>query len=283
MNAVGYDDIVRAMVGRPLELFARDIHGDHARGPAASDGTLPSSAVPRLAVRNLCSAGRFDDISFDIRAGEIVGLAGLMGAGRTEIARALFGRDRYDAGAVEVDGRSRRVTSPRHAMNAGIIMVPEERKSQGLVLDRSVRDNLTIADADRVSRFGWLSRSKARAVADDLVRRLGIKAPSADTAVVTLSGGNQQKVVIGRCFLRDYSVYIFDEPTRGVDVNAKTQIYHLINELTERGAGVLLISSELPEVIAVADRVLVMKDGRITADIPSAEATEEAILSAAMA
>ncbi|MDQ3900921.1 MAG: sugar ABC transporter ATP-binding protein [Actinomycetota bacterium] len=293
MASVTYEEIVKAMVGRPIEMFSRDIHGDHRyaepetnRGPQGAPGLATSSGksgTPRLAITHLTSRGKFEDVNLEVHAGEIVGLAGLLGAGRTELARAVFGRDKFDSGSVSVDGEARHIRSPRDGLEAGIILVPEERKSQGLVLGRAIETNITMAHPEVISKVGWLDLARARNVAKDLIDRLSIKASGPDTVVGTLSGGNQQKVVIGRCFLTAFKVYIFDEPTRGVDINAKSQIYHLINDLTRRGAGVLMISSELPELIAVADRVLVMREGRITAELHRGAATEEAILSAAMA
>lgn len=274
MKDLSHDEIVKAMVGRTVERFEHDIHDGRGRAD--------SSSVPRLAVKGLTSPGHFEDISFDVHPGEIVGLGGLLGAGRTEVARAVFGVDRFQSGTVEVDGKQRRIKSPRQAIKCGIIMVPEERKSQGLVLGMMIHENLTVADPGSISTAGWLSQRRARKVARDLIERLNIKASSPDVVVRSLSGGNQQKVVIGRCFLQEFPVYIFDEPTRGVDINAKFQIYHLVSALARRGAAVLMISSELPELLAIADRILVMRDGRIVDELRAGEATEERILSSAM-
>ncbi|MCU1478736.1 MAG: rbsA [Subtercola sp.] len=278
MAELTHDDMVRAMVGRTVERFVHDAQV----APGADTEVKDGGSRPRLSVRHLSSAGKFDNVSFDVRPGEIVGLGGLLGAGRTEVARAVFGVDGFTSGEVFIDGEKARITSPRKAIKAGLMMVPEERKSQALVLSMSIRQNLTSTGTRRISRGGWLRPRKERDISLQLIQQLGIKATGPEVLVGTLSGGNQQKVVIGRCFLDDFSVYIFDEPTRGVDINAKFQIYRLINSLAKKGAGVLLISSELPELLAVADRILVMREGRLVADLPADTATEEQILSSAM-
>ena len=278
MAELSHDEMVRAMVGRTVERFVHDAQAV----PADTAEAESKPSVPRLSVRSLSSAGKFDDISFEVNSGEIVGLGGLLGAGRTEVARAVFGVDNFSSGAVFIDGKKTRITNPRKAIRSGMMMVPEERKSQALVLDMSIRQNLTSSGTRLISRGGWLRPRKERDISVELIRELGIKATGPEVLVGTLSGGNQQKVVIGRCFLDDFSIYIFDEPTRGVDINAKFQIYRLINSLAKKGAGVLLISSELPELLAVADRILVMREGRLVAEMPADTATEEQILSSAM-
>jgi ABC-type sugar transport system ATPase subunit len=277
MATMSYDDIVKAMVGRPIERFVHDIQGAPEAG-----GSGEEVAVPRLAVKNLTSSGKFEDISFHVQPGEVVGMGGLLGAGRTEIARAIFGVDKLTSGSVEIDGVPLRIRSPGEAIRSGVIMVPEERKSQGLVLGMTIQENLTTSQPRTVSRFGWLRPRQERAISKDLIERLGVKASSANVAVGTLSGGNQQKVVIARCFLDNFPVYIFDEPTRGVDVNAKFQIYRLVNGLAKGGAGVLLISSELSELLHICDRILVMREGHLVDEMSAANATEELILASAM-
>jgi ABC-type sugar transport system ATPase subunit len=278
MSELSQDEMVKAMVGRSVERFVHELQA----APAETGSRSDAADVPRLSVRNLTSPGKFEGVSFDIRAGEIVGLGGLLGAGRTEVARALFGVDRFHSGEIFVNGVRARVNSPRKAIRSGMIMVPEERKSQGLVLNMTVRENLTTVGSALTSRLGWLRPRKERELAAHLIDELGIKAPGSETVVGTLSGGNQQKVVIGRCFIDEALVYIFDEPTRGVDVNAKSQIYRLINGLAQQGAGILLISSELTELLAVAKRILVMREGKLVADLDAETATEERILSSAM-
>jgi len=277
MASMTQDEIVKAMVGRTIERFVHDIQ---ARPGAGKD--IVDHAAPRLSVKNLTRLGKFEDVSFHVMPGEIVGLGGLLGAGRTEVARAIFGVDKFDSGSIEINGVSRRIQSPKSAIDSGMIMVPEERKSQGLVLGLTIEENFTTSQSRAISRFGWLNPRRERTISKDLIEKLGVKTSSATVPVNTLSGGNQQKVVIARCFLDDFQVYIFDEPTRGIDVKSKSQIYHLINRLAKSGAGVLLISSELSELLAVVDRVLVMREGRLVDDIPAKKATEEKILSSAM-
>jgi ABC-type sugar transport system ATPase subunit len=277
MASMTHDEIVKAMVGRTIERFVHDVQ---AAPQAGKD--IVEHAAPRLSVKNLTSLGKFEDVSFHVMPGEIVGLGGLLGAGRTEVARAIFGVDKFDSGSIEINGVPTRIRSPKSAIHSGMMMVPEERKSQGLVLGLTIQENFTTSQPRTISRFGWLKTHRERTISKDLIERLGVKTSSATVPVNTLSGGNQQKVVIARCFLDDFHVYIFDEPTRGIDVNAKFQIYRLINGLAKSGAGVLLISSELSELLAVADRILVMSEGRLVDEIPAEKATEEQILSSAM-
>ncbi len=261
-------EIVQAMVGRPIaDLFDR---GTRRRGEAA------------LSVRGL-STKCVSDVSFDIHSGEVVGLAGLMGAGRSELAEAIFGHDRTLAGSVAVDGRPIRLRSPADAIAAGIGFAPEDRKSQALLLLRSVKDNISLTVPDRISRFGFVDLGAERLIAAALVDRLRIKTPSLDVSVSNLSGGNQQKVVLGRWLARRPKVLILDEPTRGIDVGAKAEIYRLVAELAAEGIALLVISSEMPELLGLADRILVMAGGRLVAQLNRDEANEERILSLAMA
>lgn len=278
MGDIDHDGIVKAMVGRLIERFTSE-RSSHQ--PTRSVGGTAPQQAPTLCVRDLTGTD-FRDISFEVNAGEIVGIAGLMGSGRTELARAIFGVDSFASGAVEVDGERKRITSPRKAINAGIAMVPEERKSQGLVLGRSVEDNLTVAQLRGLSTSGWLRRRRAREAAKQAVARLGVRPARTDVAVRTLSGGNQQKVVIGRWFFRDFKVYLFDEPTRGVDINAKFEIYRVLHDIADSGAGMVVISSELPELLAICDRILVMREGQLVDEFQTDVATEETILAAAM-
>jgi ABC-type sugar transport system ATPase subunit len=263
--------LVNAMVGRELVL---------EYPPKASP---PAEAPTVLAVRGLARGRALDDISFEIRAGEIVGLAGLVGSGRTEVARAIFGADRIDGGQIVLDGSEIRVRGPRHASRLGIAMLPESRKEQGLVMMRSVRENVTLATLDDFSTAGVVSRRRERARTGELARELAIKAASVDAPVATLSGGNQQKVLFAKWLVRPPRVLIADEPTRGVDVGAKRQIHDLIAALAEQGMAVLLISSELEEVLGLAHRVLVMRRGRIVAEYDSEEATMERVMASAFA
>jgi L-arabinose transport system ATP-binding protein len=260
-------EIVQLMVGRPItELFDR-----RARNP----GPVV------LSVRGLTTR-RVKDISLDIRAGEVVGLAGLVGAGRSELAEAIFGDERATAGTVAVAGRTIRLRSPADAIAAGIGFAPEDRKSQALLLLRSVKDNITLCVPDLISRFNFVDPARERELAGGLVERLRIRTPGLDQLVAKLSGGNQQKVVLSRWLARRPKLLILDEPTRGIDVGAKAEIYRLIAQLASEGMALLVISSEMPELLGLADRLLVMTAGRIAADLPRAEATEERILDLAM-
>jgi ABC-type sugar transport system ATPase subunit len=236
-----------------------------------------------LEVRGLTRRGALDDISFSIRAGEVVGLAGLVGSGRTEVARAIFGADALDAGEVLLDGAPVRLRSPRQAIRHGVAMLPESRKEQGLVMMRSVRENVTLSTLPDFAEGGLVSRRRERARARELSADLSIRTPSVDAPVGTLSGGNQQKVLFARWLVKPPKVLIVDEPTRGVDVGAKRQIHELILELADRGMAVLVISSELEEVLGLAHRVLVMRRGRIVGEFDHTEATMERVMSAAFA
>ena len=261
-------EIVQAMVGRPIkDLYERRVRN---RGEIA------------LSVQGLTTK-RVHDVSFDVRSGEVVGLAGLMGAGRSELAEAIFGHDRALAGSVAVGGRPVRLRSPADAIAAGIGFAPEDRKSQALLLLRSVKDNISLAIPDLISRFDFINDGAERRIAGALVDRLRIRTPSLDASVSNLSGGNQQKVVLARWLARRPKVLILDEPTRGVDVGAKAEIYRLIAELAAEGIALLVISSEMPELLGLADRILVMAGGRVFAEMPREEANEERILSLAMA
>jgi L-arabinose transport system ATP-binding protein len=260
-------DIVQLMVGRPVStLFDR-----------------PPTPLGKVALetRGLTTA-RVRDVSISIHAGEVVGLGGLVGAGRSELALAIFGQDRLTAGSVMVDGAAIRLRSPADAIAAGIGLAPEERKSQALLLMRSVAENVTLCVPDRISRFGFLSRAAELLVANEQVERMRVKTPSLDQLVSNLSGGNQQKVVLGRWLARAPRVLILDEPTRGIDVGAKAEIYRLIAELAANGIALLVISSELPELIGLSDRILVMAAGRIVGEVPRADATEQRVLNLAM-
>jgi rhamnose transport system ATP-binding protein len=262
-------DLVRAMVGREL-----------ADRPSEAGGGTPGEPV--LTVSRLTREGVFTDVSLTVRAGEIVALAGLVGSGRSEVARAVFGIDRYDAGEVTVGGQRLRRAAPTAAMAAGIGFVPEDRRQQGLVMDMSVQQNVALASLGRLRKGGLIRASAERAMAADWAARLKIKYGRLTDPVATLSGGNQQKVVLAKWLGRRPSVLIVDEPTRGIDVGTKAEVHHLLTELARSGVGVLMISSELPEVLGVSDRILVMREGELVAEFSHADASEEAIMSAAM-
>jgi ribose transport system ATP-binding protein len=235
-----------------------------------------------LRVEGLRRDGLLHDISFTLRRGEVVGLAGLMGSGRTELARAIFGADTLDGGRVFVRGEEKKITSPRVAIDLGLGFLTEDRKQQGLVLMLSVRENICLPSVGRWSRAGVMQSSREVAAAEQRIRELRIKTPSAQQRVVNLSGGNQQKVVLAKWLCTDADILIFDEPTRGIDVGSKVEIYQLMNQLVARGAAILMISSELPEIIGMSDRILVMHAGRIAGEFPAAEATQEKLLAAAL-
>jgi rhamnose transport system ATP-binding protein len=261
------DDLVRRMVGRePAALYPKQ-------------DTTPGE--PLLTVTRLTREGVFTDVSFDVRAGEIVALAGLVGAGRSEVARAVFGVDRYDAGRVEVAGRRLPGASPTAAMSAGIALVPEDRRQQGLVMDGSIERNIGLTGLRALRRGPVVSRRAERDRAADWAIRLRLKYTRLSDAVGVLSGGNQQKVVLAKWLSTEPSVLIVDEPTRGIDVGTKAEVHRLLSELAAQGLAVLMISSDLPEVLAMADRVLVMHEGRLAAEIAGPEATEETVMAAA--
>ncbi|MEV6400166.1 sugar ABC transporter ATP-binding protein [Streptomyces sp. NPDC051907] len=247
--------------------------------PAVED---PAAGAPLLSVKGLTRDGVFHDVSFEVHAGEVVGIAGLVGAGRTEVARAVFGADPYDTGAVEVLGRRVARHDVNAAMGAGIGLVPEDRKGQGLVLDASVQENLGLVTLRAASRGGLVDLKAQRVAAARIAEQLGVRMAGLGQQVRTLSGGNQQKVVIGKWLLADTRVLILDEPTRGVDVGAKVEIYQLVNELTESGHAVLMISSDLPEVLGMSDRVLVMAQGRIAGELAAEAATQDAVMALAV-
>lgn len=265
-------DLVVAMVGRPIEaLFPR-------RSGA------PSSAAPILEVRGLTEPDMLDDITLDVKSGEIVGIAGLMGSGRSELARALFGLDRYHSGAVRVDGRELRSCDIKARLAAGLAFLTEDRRHEGLMLEAPVADNMALAALPQfTSRIGkWVKGKELLSAINTLGKRLNLKSGDVRvTPVGALSGGNQQKVVFGRWLLRRPKVFILDEPTRGVDVGAKEEIYRLLAEIVEAGAAILMISSELEELIGLSDRILVMHRGALRAEFERGRFDREAILRAA--
>jgi rhamnose transport system ATP-binding protein len=260
------DDLVRAMVGRDL---------------VPRESTQQEVGKTVLSVERLTREGVFLDVSFEVRAGEIVALAGLVGAGRTEVACSVFGIDRYDAGTVTVNGRKLRKASPTAAMSAGVAFVPEDRRQQGLVMDMSITRNVAMASLKRLRHVGFIRAASERRFARDWATRLQLKYGRLSNPMTSLSGGNQQKVVLAKWLGRKPSFLIVDEPTRGIDVGTKVEVHRLLDELAAEGVAVLMISSELPEVLQVADRILVMREGRIVAELTHADATEESIVAAA--
>jgi simple sugar transport system ATP-binding protein/ribose transport system ATP-binding protein len=264
------ESLIQAMLGRPLTS---------AFPPKRQ---TPADASPVLTVRDL-HAPQVDGVSFSVKAGEIVALAGLVGAGRTELARAVFGAERPTAGTVEVLGGRRLSGGPRARLRAGVAMIPESRKEDGLLLGRSVTENVTLASLGSVSRYGFVRRGAERRRARDVLERWAVRTSGYGAPVSSLSGGNQQKVLFARMLLCGPKVLVADEPTRGVDVGAKRAIYDMLVALADDGMGVLLISSELEEVLGLAHRVLVMRAGRIVGELTGEQMTESAVLAAAFA
>ncbi|HEY3867889.1 MAG TPA: sugar ABC transporter ATP-binding protein [Actinocrinis sp.] len=267
IGEVTVDDVIRSMVGRELSaLFPKS-------------PTEPGETV--LEVESLTSRGVFNDVSFTVRAGEIVALAGLVGAGRTEVARAVFGVDRRTAGTVRIGGEELPNGDPIAAMAAGMALVPEDRRQQGLVMDLSIEQNVALASLARLRRGGLIRRSAESALAGDWTARLQVKYGRLRDAAATLSGGNQQKVVLGKWLARSPRLLIIDEPTRGIDVGTKAEVHRILDGLVAEGMAVLMISSELPEVLAMADRVIVLREGRVTAELGRDEADEDSVMYAA--
>jgi ribose transport system ATP-binding protein len=265
MSELPIPEMIRLMVGR--ELTQQYPKQECAPGPVA------------LRVSGLRRKGVLEDISFEVRRGEVLGLAGLVGAGRSELARAIFGIDPIDGGRIEIDGEPVKVSHPAQAIGHRLALLPEDRKQQGLVLELSVADNIVLAAPQKLDAPAGLVPPAARvAKANRFIDALRIKTPSARQKTLLLSGGNQQKVVLAKWLLSDADIFIFDEPTRGIDVGAKVEVYRLVNDLLARGAAVLMISSELPEVLGMSDRILVLREGRIVAEFGRHEATPEAIM-----
>ena len=261
-------ELVALMVGRQVDLT-------YARERCTEPGEVA------LRVQGLCARSGIRDVALEVRAGEIVGLAGLVGSGRSEVARAIFGADPIEAGRIEVFGQPQN-GGPTTARSLGVALIPEDRKAEGLALIRSVRDNLVLASLPSLFRSGWFSPARAIEVARGLIERLRIVTPGPNQRVQMLSGGNQQKVVIGKWLNANARLFIFDEPTRGIDVGAKAEIFALISGLVQRGAAVLMISSELSEVVHLCDRAYVMREGRVAGQVLREQMSEAAILTLAM-
>jgi ABC-type sugar transport system ATPase subunit len=258
------DMIIRWMVGRDLT---------NTYPPRT---TTPGEVV--LEVQNLSRRGELHDISFHLRRGEILGIAGLVGSGRTELVRALYGADPIDRGEIKLHGRTLAIKTPKESIKNGIGFLPEDRKQEGLVLEQSVKNNVTLANLVKVVKNGIISGSAEKAAVDEYVRNLGIRTVNQQVLIKNLSGGNQQKVVLAKWLFTDSDILIFDEPTRGIDVGAKYEIYQLMNRLTEQGKSVIMVSSELPEIIGMSDRVLVLHNGRITGEYTRDQFDQELIM-----
>ena len=261
------DEVIRSMVGR--DVVAATSTGGDATGENV------------LEVERLTREGIFTDVSFNVRAGEIVALAGLVGAGRTEVARGIFGIDRVDAGSVKVGGKKLKNASPISAMNAGVGFVPEDRRQQGLVMEMAIDRNVALASLRGLSRFGFVRKASERKLAYDWSTRLSLKYGRLSNTVTTLSGGNQQKVVLAKWLARRPRLLIIDEPTRGIDIGTKAEVHRLLTELVSQGVAVLMISSEMPEVLQISDRILVLCEGRLIDEFSREDANENAIMRAA--
>jgi ABC-type sugar transport system ATPase subunit len=259
------DHVVSMMVGSDVSLYPERKH----RAKLGSK---------LLEVRDLSLRGVVDKVSLELHKGEILGLAGIVGAGRTEFAQCLFGVTPADSGEIRIGGNVVNIKSPRSAKDHGLALVPEDRKNQGIVSILSVRENTSLGILKKVSRFGWLDVKKEHNLVSTYKDRLSIKAPSLETQILTLSGGNQQKVVIARWLATSPKLLILDEPTQGIDVGAKAEIHALIEDLVSEGIGIILISSELPELLAMSDRVLVMRKGRVVAELDGKRATKEEVI-----
>ncbi|MDP9316298.1 MAG: sugar ABC transporter ATP-binding protein [Chloroflexota bacterium] len=271
INTVGTRDvtiqqIISMMVGRTIYETAPEV-------PETADHETV------LEVKHLNRGRSIKDVSFELKRGEILGVAGLMGAGRTEVARAIFGADPIDSGEIIVAGKKAPIKSPQDAVKHGIGYLSEDRKRFGAALGLDVETNIALSAFQKFLRFlGWVDSGKTRTTADHFVKALAIKTPSVRQKVRNLSGGNQQKVIIGKWLTANTDILIFDEPTRGIDVGAKSEIYKLLNELSSQGKSIIMISSELPEILRMSHRVLVMCEGRVTGELPIAEATQERIM-----
>jgi len=266
-EALTTESVIRAMVGRDMDALFPKVAAERGR------------AV--LKVDRLTREGVFTDVSFEVCSGEIVALAGLVGAGRSEVARAIFGIDRWDAGLVEIEGRRLPPGSPSAAMAAGVGLVPEDRRQQGLVMDFSIERNVALASLGRLQRFGVIPRTAERSFAADWALKLQLRYGRLSNPVWTLSGGNQQKVVLAKWLARKPALLIVDEPTRGIDVGTKAEVHRLLSELAADGVAVLMISSELPEVLGMADRIIVLFEGRVSGTFARADADEDGIMRAA--
>lgn len=263
------DDIINMMVGRVVYEDPKQ------------ESNVPKDAPVVLKVENLCAGKMVKNVSFELHKGEILGFSGLMGAGRTETARAIFGADKIDSGKIYVNGKEVTIKSPQDAVKCGIGYLSEDRKRYGIIVGKTVAENTTMATLEKFTKGGFIDKAKETKTAKEYVKALKTKTPSVKQFVKNLSGGNQQKVVIAKWLTRDSEILIFDEPTRGIDVGAKSEIYSLMNELVKQGKSIIMISSELTEVLRMSDRIVVMCEGRKTGELDISEATQENIMHAA--
>ena len=265
-DSVTKDEIINMMIGRVVYEDPK------------THSEVPEDAETVLEVKNLTSGNLFKNVSFKLRKGEVLGFSGLMGAGRTEVARAIFGADPIDSGEIYVNGKPVSIKSPKDAVNLGIGYLSEDRKRYGLMLDKSVAENTALASLDKYIKFGIINDRKIKEEAQIENAKLKTKTPSMEQALKNLSGGNQQKVIIARWLIKNSDILIFDEPTRGIDVGAKSEIYTLMNELARSGKSIIMISSELVEILRMSDRVLVMCEGKKTGELDISEANQEKIM-----
>lgn len=267
IEAFDHDKLISLMVGRTLNQQFHKTH--HSFGDVL------------LKVEDMSQSGKFSSVSFEVRAGEVLGISGLIGAGRTEVVETVFGLDRADSGDVYIAGEKVNIRSPRDAISHGLALVSEDRKNVGLNLVGSVKENITMANLEKYCRFGVIKSREEKKAGDGLMDMLSVKAHSRDTLVSALSGGNQQKVILARWMSTNPKVLILDEPTKGIDVGAKAEIYKLIDEFTAQGGCVIMVSSEMPEILGMSDRIAVMHEGELVAVFDRDEATQEKLLSAA--
>jgi len=276
MQGMTHDALIRKMVGRELKVLKKG---------AKSTESKSLLSVRNISLKHAENAKRLvvKDVSFNINKGEILGIFGLMGAGRTELLETIFGlHDQNSSGHIVLEEKAVQFSSPAQAMQAGIALVPEDRKKDGLVLGLDVKTNISLTTLDHLQNYGWISSAKELQLVKRYIDLLQIKTPSVYQAAKNLSGGNQQKIVLAKCLSNQPKILMLDEPTRGIDINAKNEIYKLILNLAANGLGIIMVSSELPEILAISDRVLVMSEGSITAEFTAAEAAEDKILKAAI-
>ena len=268
VDKITNNDLVKAMVGREIkDLFPK-----------------PDVKVGKevLRVENLSRTGYFKDVSFDVKAGEILGFTGLVGAGRTEVVQTIFGIEKYTSGKIFLEGKEVKISSPMEATKLGIGLLPEDRQHEGLILEWGIGHNITLAELKKFSKSGIINTSKEDEAAKDLAEKVDTKAQTIFDKASSLSGGNQQKIVVAKILASDLKVIILDEPTKGVDVGAKAEIYEIMGDLAQQGYAIVMISSEMPEILGMADRIVVMCNGKLTGELKRGEATQEAILEKAM-
>lgn len=274
MQTMTHDELIKKMVGREIVPIQKEF---------AADGATELLRIENICLKQKNKANKLNDISFTVNSGEIVGIFGLMGAGRTELLETIFGlHPAASSGTVTVDNKNITINKPADAVKAGIVLLPEDRKKDGLVLGMEVKKNISLPCLEFVETMGLLSDVKETSLARKYIQQLGIKTPSEKQITKNLSGGNQQKIVLAKWLERNPKILLLDEPTRGIDVNAKNEMYKLMQELAGKGMGIVMVSSELTEILTVSDRILVMAEGKITATIPISEATEDNVLKAAI-